>query len=101
MPMNVDDTLAEQVNALRSAREAIDRALAALGVEDVPAPAVPTSPEAWLPLKSAAGELGMHVATLKRHAKAFRFGQRVPGSNWRIEMGRARAWQAKRPFLPL
>ena len=98
---NDADLRNQQIAALEDARAAVDRALALLrepGVTMTDEPAEPVPGPDWIAAKTAAGELGVHVETLKRQAAANGFGVRVKGSRWAIDRTRMQAWREARPY---
>lgn len=94
---------ADHIEVLRQAREAIDRALVALGANTVIDTETPTPVDEpdWRKLKDAARICGVHPETMSRWARSHGLGRRIDGGEWRIDMARVNAWQEGRPYTRL
>lgn len=91
----------DHIAALRQAREAIDRALAALDGSEEPTVAASREEPEWLSLGQAAYRCGKcHPETMARRARAHGLGRRV-GGQWMIDWKRVSAWLEVRPFDPI
>jgi hypothetical protein len=88
----------DHIQALRQAREAIDRALALLAA-DGGAVSDEARPQ-WVNLATAAHHCGRHPDSMARLVRANGLGRRI-GRDWQIDMVRVRAWQEGCHFPPL